>query len=288
MEFLLTILIFGAPVLYAALGELVGQKSGVVNIGLEGTMLLSAFTAVDISGRTGNPWLGLIAAITVGIVVSLFQAAFTVKWAADQVVVGTAVNLFALGLTATLYQVTYGATGSLIQVPSLPKLVGGTTLPLLLLPLLVAGVAFGLFRTRYGLALRAAGEYPPAVESTGFSVTAIRIQAQAINGVFVGLAGGYLTLALTPTFAENMTAGRGFLAIAIVTFGRWRPWWVLAAGLLVAGAESMQYLLQSRSVPLPDQLFRAAPYLVALAVLVIAGRGTSTPAALGRPFQRAR
>ena len=153
------------------------------------------------------------------------------------------------------------------------------------LPILGFWVYWLLFRTEIGLAMRAAGEYPPAAESAGFSVIRLRLLGQACCGAFAGLAGAYLTLGISQSFAQNMTAGRGFIAIALVTFGRWRPGWVLAASALIGFLEWLQFAVQGKSA-LPIQLFLALPYVVALLVLVLVGKGTQQPQNLGVPFRR--
>lgn len=284
IAFLIGLLPYLAPISLAATGETIGEKSGVINIGLDGNLIVSAFVAVEVSARTGSAYLGLLAAIVCGIIISLIQALFTLGLAADQIVVGTAFNLAGLGLTGTLFQAIYGAQGSLIQAPALPDIFGFATLPVLILPLLVWGTYYLLRRTNWGLAIRAAGEYPDAVHAAGFSVKTLRYQAQAMGGFFAGLAGAALTLGITPAFSEQMVP-RGFIAIAMVTFGRWSPWKVLWATLLVAVTEALQFVLQGHEYGLPIQFYKAMPYLVALLVLLIVGKGSAMPKALGVPLK---
>jgi len=287
---------YAAPVAFAAIGEAVGQRSGVINIGLEGMMLTAAYFAMVVTDTTGSPWLGMAAGVAAAVVIGVVQSFFTLRLAADQIVVGTAVNLFALGLTSTLYQARYGMSGQLISVEQLPSLfiiqqppdAVARVFDLALLLLLASAVYFGwtLVKTRRGLAVRAAGEHPDAVEASGFSALKVRFQALLVGAVFAGLGGAYLAVGVTGSFSPEMTAGRGFVAIAMVTFGRWKPVWVLAAALLVGYSETVQYALQAKSLPVPDELLRALPYLVALTVLVIVGRGTAMPAMLAVPYRR--
>jgi general nucleoside transport system permease protein len=283
--FLLTLLTYSAPVALAAVGETVGQKSGVINIGLEGMMLLGAFVAVVAAIATGSPWIGLAAAVAVGIAVSLASGWFTIGLGIDQVVVGTAVNLLALGLTGTLFRAQFGQSGQLLRVPAIPNW-NGVDAVLILLVLSAVGIWFALYRTGWGLALRASGEYPKAAEAAGFSVSRLRFGAVAIAGVFAGLAGGYLALGVAGSFAENMTAGRGFIAIAMVTFGRWNPPLVFAAALLIGYAQSLQYRFQTLGWDVPFHFILALPYVIALLVLVAVGRGTRAPAALAQAYHR--
>lgn len=277
------------PIGLAALGEMVGQRSGVISIGLEGTMLTSAYAGVSVSLQTGNPWLGLLAAIATGVLTMLLTGVFIVILASDQVVVGTAVNLLALGVTGTLYRNAFGKSGKLLTVPKLPtwELAGLRFDPILLFTFLAVPILYALlFHTKWGLAVRSAGETPKATEAAGFSVTRLRLQALAINGAFAGLAGAALSLVIAGSFAENMTAGRGFVAIALVTFGQWSPTWILLSALMMGALDSAQYWAQGLGVRLPSQLLLAMPYAVALLVLVFVGKGGRAPQALGQPFRR--
>lgn len=287
IDALLSVLRYAAPVGLAALGETAGQRAGLINIGLEGTMLSACYAAVVVAQVTGQPLVGLAAALFVAVLVGLLQAFFTVGLGADQVVVGTAVNLMSLGVTSTLFRQRYGASGQLLSVPAFPRLPGGLDPVLLALIVCTPLLAWALFRSKWGLAVRSVGEYPPAAEAAGLSVARLRLQAAMVGSAFAGLAGGYLALGVAGSFAENMTAGRGFVAIAMVTFGRWRPVWAVAASLLVGWADSFQYDLQARNLAaLPPQLFIAMPYVLALVVLVVVGRGTAVPGALGVPYKK--
>lgn len=286
MEFVVSLLRYSAPVGLAALGETVGQRAGLINIGLEGMMLSAAYFSTIVAISTGSPWLGVGAGILAAIVLAAVQGYFTIRLALDQVVVGTGINLFALGLTSTLFRKRFGASGQLVDAPQIPGLVGGVDLVMILLVASVFGVTWLLYRSRWGLVTRASGEYPSAAEAAGYSVARLRWMAAIIGAVFAGVAGSYLSLGIAGSFAENMTVGRGFVAIAMVTFGRWRPIWVMAASLLIGYANSLQFNLQAKGIALPTELFVALPYLVALVVLVVVGKGTAVPAALGVPYRR--
>ena len=233
----------------------------------------------------GNPWLGLLAGTCAGLLVALLGGWFSVKLGADQVVVGTAINLLSLGLTSYLFRSKFGTSGQLLSLPGLPN--WNRIDPVILFLLVgVPATIWMLQRTRFGLALRAAGEYPKAVEASGFSVAKVRLSAIAISGVLGGLAGAYLSLGVAQSFAENMTSGRGFIAIAMVTFGRWRPTFVFAACLLVGVLDALQYRFQSLGFNVPFQLAIAMPYVVALLVLALVGKGTVAPSALARPYSK--
>lgn len=283
----LVVLAFATPIVLAAIGELILEKSGVLNLGLEGSMLLAAFVGAIVSLETKNPWIGLAAGSLAGLALTSLVTLMAVKWSADQVVAGTAATLFALGLTSVLFRARFGESGSLLTVAKVPNQ-GGVDAVMILAVLLVPSVAVTLARTRFGLALRAAGEYPAAAESCGYSVDRLRLVAGLIAGALAGLGGAYLALGIVGSFSENMVAGRGFVAIAMVTFGRWRPWLTVGGCLLVGYLDALQYLFQAKGWNLPYQLFVAMPYAAALLVLAIGGRSANAPAALARPFRRSQ
>lgn len=248
-------------------------------------MLAAAFFGAIVALDTKSPWLGLLAGTAAGIVLTSLVTGIAVKWSADQVVTGTAATLFALGLTSILFRARFGESGTLLTVPKVPSTSGFDAVMALAL-VLVPIIALVLVRSRFGLALRAAGEYPAAAEAAGFSVSRLRLTAGFIAGALAGLGGAYLALGIVGSFSENMIAGRGFVAIAMVTFGRWKPWLTLGACLLMGYLDALQYLFQAKGWDLPYQLFVAMPYAAALLVLAIGGRSTKAPAALGRPFRR--
>ncbi len=281
------ILQFSCPVAFASIGESIGQRTGVFNIGLEGIMLTAAFVSVQTSVTTGSVWAGFLAGILTGVLLSLLQALLTVCLAIDQVVAGTALNLAGLGLTSTLFNLGVQSGVSFSGTPKVPLLFGMFDPFVVLLFVLAAALQFGLFRTGWGLLARATGDYPPSVESAGFRVSKIRLAGQAIVGAMTGLAGAHLALSIAGGFNQNMTVGRGFIAIALVTFGRFRPWGALAASVLIGFLEWLQLALQGRS-PVPVQFFTALPYLAALAVLVLLGKGARAPNALGVPYRQDR
>jgi general nucleoside transport system permease protein len=276
---------YATPVALAAGGEAVVQKSGVINIGLEGTMLVGAFAGTLVGLATGSAMFGLLAGIVAGVILALIFGGFVVGLAADQVVVGTAINLSAAGLTGTLYRARFGQSGQLLSLPPLPMF-GRVDIGMVALVAMIPAIWFLLNRTTYGLVLRSAGEYPKATEAAGYSLSRLRLGAVALGGAIGGLAGAYLSLGVASSFTEGITAGKGFLAIAIVTFGRWRPLWIVAAALLIGFSESLQYRFQSMGIHVPYQLLIAMPYVVALLVLAIVGKGVDSPRALGQPFRR--
>ena len=284
MEFL-PLLQYSAPVALAAMGEVVTQKGGIINIGLEGSMLVASFFAMLACYTTHSPWIGLSAGILAALVITIIFGVFTIYLAADQVVVGTAINLLALGVTGTLFRSKFGQSGQLLSIPKINGLHGVDPLMVFML-LSVPALWLILRKTAWGLAVRACGEYPKSVDAAGFSVSRLRLQSLLVGGLYAGLSGSYLTLVVTGSFAENMTAGRGFVAIAMVTFGRWKPQFAFLAALLIGAAESLQYKFQTYGWKVPFQLMIALPYVVALVVLVIVGRGAASPGALGQPYRK--
>jgi general nucleoside transport system permease protein len=283
------------PLLFAATGETITERSGVINLGIEGIMLAGALAAA-IGATTWGPWGGLGMAALAGMLAAAVFALLAIGARADQVITGTAVTLAMVGLTGTIYRQAYGTQGVGLSIPTFSELPipGLSRIPVLgpgffqqpiptylvfaALPL----VWWVLFRTRMGLALRATGEAAAMARATGVRTTLIRSVATVIGGAFVGLGGATLVLAQVGTFAERMTAGRGFLAIAIVVLGRWHPGGIAVAALLFGLATALQFLFQALGVQAPYQLFLMLPYLLTLLALAGAVGRVRAPADLGR------
>ena len=287
------------PLALAALGESVTERAGVINIGLEGAIMAGAFGALVGAGlATGvaGATLGFAVGALGGLLAAALFAAFAIGLRADQIITGTAVTLASLGLTGTLYQTLYGESGSALTTPTTPPLPvpGLSALPLIgralfaqppatyALYLLVPALAWWSARTHAGLALRAVGESPDAAVAAGIRPRRVQLAATLFGGALGGLAGATLVIAQAGTFAEGMSAGRGFIAIAIVVLGRWHPVGVAAAALLFGAASALQYLFQAMGWRLPYQLFLALPYLLTLVVLASVSARAAAPAALGR------
>lgn len=278
------LLVYTAPLALAALGELINQKSGLINIGLEGAMLVGAYFGAMAGIDSGSALIGLTAGTLSGLALCLIQGAFTIRMAQDQVVVGLATNLLALGLTSTLYRARFGNSGKLLYTPHLAGIAGIDLITVLAI-LLVPALHWLFYRTGWGLATRASGERPESLAAAGWSVAKIRWLSLLFSGLLAGLSGAYLAIGVANSFSENMTGGRGFVAIALVTFGRWKPIGVALAALLVGLTETLQFGLQASRMQVPHQLLTALPYLVALGVLIVAGKGQNAPDALGRPYR---
>lgn len=282
------------PLLLAALGETVAERSGVINVGLEGSIIAGCLAGLVASAAVG-PEAGLLAAGVAGVGMALIFAVVAIGMAADQIITGTAVTMLGLGLTSTMYRVLYGDAGSALSTPTLAPigipvistlpLIGRAMfvqpLPTYVAVLLVPAVWWWLYRTHAGLALRAVGENPAAALASGISPRFYQTVAVLFGGLCGGLAGGTLVLAQVGTFAEGMSAGRGFIAIAIVALGRWHPVGGALAALFFGMASALQYLFQSLDLAVPYQLLLAFPYLLTLVALAIASGRYRAPAALG-------
>ncbi len=289
-------LALATPLLFAALGELVHERAGVVNIGIEGLMLIGALAGMVGCHLTQSPFLGLCAACAASALAGGLFGVWVVWLDASQIVAGAALNILAVGVTGVAYRAIFGVTGAALAVPTFEPLTLGTDNAdfVLLAPLrqdvlvylalaLVPLVWLVLFRTRLGLRLRAVGEAPDAAASVGIPVARMRWGAIIAGATLAGVGGAYLSLAYSNTFAEGMSSGRGFIALAIVVFGRWHPLGVLAGALLFGGATALQFDLQARSVAVSYHLMLMLPYVLTLVVLVFAGGGSGAPAALGQP-----
>lgn len=286
MMFLSIVLLLSAPLLLAALGELLLERSGSIQIGLEGTMLVGAFAAFAAARATGSPLLGLLAASVLGAVSGLAFALFAVALRADPILVGTAWNLLALGGTGFAYRLLAGETGAFLEIETLARRAGPLQVPwvVLLVYLLPVVVHVFLARSRPGLVLVAAGENPVALHAAGRSVVAIRTASSTVAGVLAGAGGGLLIVTVSPTFVEGVTAGRGFLALAIVVFARWSPLALVPTTLLIGGAGALQYQLQASGASnVPYALFLALPPILALVALSITSARGGAPKALGQP-----
>lgn len=283
------------PLAFAALGELVAERSGVINIGLEGSMACGALASLIVAGAFG-PAAGLAAGAVAGALLALIFAFFVVIVRAQQIIVGAAVSMLGLGLSATLHRVfeadghamAHVATFSPIRLPALVDLpIVGSALfaqpvTTYLLYLLFPLVAFVLYRTVFGVVLRATGEHPVAVAAAGHNPERIQLIALCACGLLAGMGGATLVVAQTGTFSDGMTAGRGFIAIAVVALGRWRPGGVAAGAALFGAASAVQFLAQALGWTVPYNLVLAVPYVLTLLALMSLRGSRAAPTALGR------
>lgn len=291
---------YATPLIFAALGGMFSERSGVVNIGLEGMMLMGAFFAVLVDDKADSWVLGLLAGVLSGGVAALVYAFFAIHLRSDQILGGTAINFLALGLTGYLYIDIYGQQGtssnsiesipdvhlSIIDgVPFFGPIFGQMNLMIWVALLLVVGSSIVIFKTPIGLRIRSVGEHPRAADTVGINVYTVRYSAVVLSGMLAAAGGAYLSIGFVNSFGENMTAGRGFIALAALIFGNWRPFGAAAACMLFGFSSALATRLpeysQSASV-----LFQALPYVLTLiAVAGVIGRSTP-PAASGRPYKK--
>ena len=270
------------PIAFASLGGIFSERVGIINIGLEGMMLTSAFTGVATTYFSGNPWLGVLAAVLAGGLLGLFHALLTVKFIGNQIVSGTGINIFALGFTAYMSQVIWGSRGASdsvqgLEAVSIPLLkdipiIGdmiGTHTPLVYLMLIITVLSYVvLFKTPIGLRIRAVGEHPAAADTAGINVFKTKYLCVIVSGMLAGLGGAFLSLGHLNLFAWGMTGGRGFIAMAAMIFGKWMPFGAFGASFLFGFADALQMRLQALGL-LPPQIILAIPYI--LTVVVLAG-----------------
>jgi ABC-type uncharacterized transport system permease subunit len=286
------------PIVYAALGGMFSERVGVVNIGMEGMMLTSALGGVAVSYYTGNPWLGVAAAVATGGLLGLVHAVVTVKYAGNQIVSGTGLNILAMGFTAYMSQILWGSRGAsdsvtginditipiLSDVPVIGPIIGTHSPLVYLMPVVTIISYIVLFRTPLGLHIRAVGEHPTAAETAGIDVVKIKYMGVIVSGMLAGLGGAFLSLSHLNLFARGMTGGRGFIALAALIFGKWMPFGVLWAGLLFGFADALQMRLQSLGI-LPPQIILMMPYVLTVAIL--AGMvGKARPPSDYKPYKR--
>lgn len=289
-SFLFSSIRLATPYLFASMGETLGQRSGVLNLGLEGTMLVGALAAFLTVARTGSLALGVLAALAAGLAMALILILVSVVFKGEQGISGIGLYLFGLGLAGVLYRVTSGGVRTVdgfpaLELPWLGPVLSGHHLLTYLAFALVPIMAVLLDRTRFGLQVKAVGQNPQAADALGISVARTRALAVSIAGMLGGLAGASLSIANLNLFQEDMIAGRGFIAVALVYFGRWNPWGVLAGVLLFASVNSLQLWIQVARLPIPSELALMLPYLLTIAVMAFTRR-RSEPAALGVAFER--
>jgi len=290
------------PLIFGSLAGVIGERVGVVNIAIEGQLLSGAFAAAIVSSLTQNPWVGLIAAGVGGTLVAFVLASFSIKYLAEQVIVGVVINVFVIGLTNFLYSQVLQSDPEklntpvgferwdiplLSQIPVIGPVLFRQTPIVYLAFIAVAVVAWGLFRTRWGLRLRAVGEHPTAADTVGINVARWRFWNVALAGALAGMGGAFYTLSSVPSFGKEMTAGAGYIALAAVIFGKWNPILAALAALLFGFSTNLQSTLSIIGSPVPSQFMQMLPYVVT--ILAVAGfvGGSRPPAASGKPYIKA-
>ena len=288
------------PYLFASIGEMFGQRSGVYNLGVEGIMLMGAFAAFYITLTTGNLWLGLLAAIVVGGLMGLAMAVISVTFQAEQGISGIGLYLFGLGMSELLFQKMLGTVETvsgfgpvnipfLSDLPILGPVFFQQSVMTYLAYLLVPIAWYVLYRTTFGLKIRAVGENPAAADALGVSVKRTRYMTVTLGGMLAGVAGASLSIALLNVFQQNLTSGIGFIAVALVYFGGWRPYGVLFGALLFSMVNALQLWIQALNIPIPfdaSELLIMLPYVLTILVLMFSAGRVRKPSALGVAYER--
>lgn len=285
------------PYLYAAVGETFAQRSGVVNLGVDGIMLLGAYAAFYTALMTGNLWLGLMAGAVIGLVMGVLMAFVSVTLQAEQGISGIGLYLFGLGLSSLLFKTTIGTVKTIVgfQPVNIPLLSDIPVLgeiffrhsPLVYGAFLLVPLSWWVIeKTTWGLKIRAVGQHPAAADSVGVSVNQVRYACVTLGGLLAGVAGASLSIALTNLFQENLTSGQGFIAVALVYFGGWSPVGVLRGALLFSFVNALQLWMQVLGVKIPSDVAVMLPYLLTIAALTVSANRARQPAALNKPFQR--
>ena len=286
------------PIVLASIGGAYSERSGIINIGLEGMILMGAFAGVVTTHYVGNPWVGVLAAVVAGGALGLLHAVLCIQFKANQVVSGVGVNILSLGLTTLLLQVIWGNRGASDSVTGLKPLhlpvigdipvVGdiiGNQNPLVYIMLVIVVVAWlVMFRTPLGLRIRAVGEHPEAADTVGIHVHKIQYMCVTVSGMLSGLGGAYLSLGWLNLFSQNMSAGRGFIALAANIFGKWNPAGTFGASLLFSFTDALQMKLQGVGIPI--QFIQMIPYILTILVLASAVKRSVAPAAIGKHYEK--
>ncbi|PZR55104.1 ABC transporter permease [Xylanimonas oleitrophica] len=289
------------PIVYGALGGVIGERAGVVNIAIEAQLLLAAFTSALVGSITRSPWAGLVAAMLAGVLVALVLGVFAITYRVNQVIVGVVLNVLVIGITSFLYsQLLVPNAQALNTTPRFPRVgiplleripvigpaVFNQTVVVYLMFVVTAAVWFGLYRTRWGLRVRAVGEHPKAADTVGIKVNATRYRALLMAGAVAGIGGAFYTVVSIGQFGREMTAGAGFIALAAVIFGKWDPLRAAFAGLLFGFASNLQSILSVVGAPVPSQFMLMLPYVITLlAVAGLVGRSRG-PAASGVAYEK--
>lgn len=286
------------PLIYGGIGGVFSERSGIMNLGIEGTMLIGACAAAIISLETNSAWLGVLGGMGFGVLIGLLHAFMCIRFKANQTVIGTGINIFATGITPMVLQAYSGNPGSSPSVPGIASLsipvlkdipvlgpILGQQNPLTYLALFLVPVSsFLLFQTRLGLRIRAVGEHPRAADTAGIPVFPLQYLSVGICGALAGIGGAYLSLCQVSMFVKDMTAGRGFMAMAAMIFGKWTPWGAFGASLLFAFADALQISVQAAGLNLPADLLMCAPYVLTIFALAMFVGKAVAPAQVGKPY----
>lgn len=292
-------LMYSAPLVFAAVGGVICERSGVVNIGIEGMMSIGAFTGAAVGYYTGNPWLALLCAGGVGSVLALLHAIASITFRADQTVSGIAINLIGPGLSLFMSRILFnGATTTIPVKNKLPKIFNlqnveysslnnlNVDITVILALLVTLCVWFVMYKTKWGLRIRALGEHPAAVDSLGVSVYRARYACVVLSGFLAGIGGASVTLAIISQFTPTAISGQGFIALAAVIFGKWRPFGAYGACILFGFAQALVVILGGGNVLIPSDILTMLPYVLTIIILILFVGRSSAPKASGKPYEK--
>lgn len=289
-------LMYSTPLVFGALGGVISERSGVTNIGIEGMMVIGAIAAAATSYFTGNPWVAFLAAGLAGAVIALLHAVASITFAADQTVSGTAINLFAPGLALFACRSLFDGAAMTPVVTKLPKIFGdawmqdsvwanlNVNVTTVLALLFAAGMWFVLYKTKWGLRVRAVGEHPAAADTLGINVYRTRYVCVLLSGMFAGFGGASMTIAIISQFTQTAICGQGFIALAAVIFGKWTPFGAYGACMLFGATQALTILLGGGTFPIPSTILSMLPYVMTIAVLVLFVGKSVAPKANGVPY----
>ena len=279
-------LMYSAPLIFGALGGVISERSGVVNIGIEGMMTVGAFTGAAVGYNTGNAWLGFLAAGIAGGILALLHAVASVTFKADQTISGIAINLLGAGVSLFLCRLLFEGATMTKPVPSkLPKIFGEDITVMLALIFTVI-IWYILYKTKWGLRIRAVGEHPAAADTLGINVTKIRYMCVITSGILAGFGGASMTLAIIAQFTPTAISGQGFIALAAVIFGKWTPHGAYGACLLFGFAQALTVILGGGNFAIPSQILAMLPYVLTIVVLILFVGKSVAPKADGVPYQK--
>ena len=289
LSFLVSVVRQTTPILFVALGVLIIQTSGIMEMASEGKMLLSCFITAITTFSTGSVWLGIINGTVITGLIGLVYIWVIQEFYVDQIIIGLSFNTLALGFTSFLHRQHFSELmDSAPILPSFTFTIAGFSMPVYVGFLMVLLVSLFIKRTNLGLKIRSVGEYPQAAESVGLSVKRIRYWAGFLGSLFIGFGGAFFTLGVTNVFAENITNGRGYIAMTAVTFGKFTPIGTLASVVLFGAGDALQYRLQAANNLIPHQFARMIPYLMTVIALVVFARNPKSPSSMGQPYRKSR
>jgi general nucleoside transport system permease protein len=279
-------LMYSAPLIFGALGGVLSERAGVVNIGIEGMMVMGAFAGAGVGYYSGNPWLGFLIAGVAGGLVALMHALAAITFKADQTISGIAINLVGPGLALFLCRLFFQGAAMTPPVPNkLPKLFG-IDITVFIALALTAILWFVLYKTKWGLHIRAVGEKPAAADTMGINVTKVRYTSVIISGILAGFGGAAMTLAIIPQFTQTAISGQGFIALAAVIFGKWTPHGAYGACLLFGFSQALTVMLGGGSFAIPSEILAMLPYILTIIVLILFVGKSVAPKADGVPYEK--